>query len=300
MHLLITGASGFIGRNLLQAIPGSWHVVATYNRSNDFVAFLERKELRHVTPFSVDLAERGSGERIASLSREFDACLFLAANGDPARSVGDPRFDLASNTATVLEVSSGAVYDGLKGEVSPHSAVDPSLPYAISKLASEHYVRHFAQSGRIGRGVSVRFFGAFGPYEPERKIYTRLVRRFAQERDPRFSILGDGRNLIDAIYVDDATRALVTILEEPESLAKYTTLDLSGGSPLTIIDLVRLAGRVFDLEPQITCSGSVPEYIQFWSGDRTMAGRYGFAPAVSLAEGLQRLAIYLAGIAIAP
>src|SRR5438445_4005907 len=306
MHLLITGASGFIGRNLLQAIPGSWHVVATYNRSNDFVAFLERKELRHVTPFSVDLAERGSGERIASLSREFDACLFLAANGDPARSVGDPRFDLASNTATVLEVlhsvriqrlvyvSSGAVYDGLKGEVSPHSAVDPSLPYAISKLASEHYVRHFAQSGRIGRGVSVRFFGAFGPYEPERKIYTRLVRRFAQERDPTFDVLGDGRNLIDAMYVDDAVRALLTILQGPEAAATTMALDLSGGRPVTILELVRAAAGIFGLEPQLTGSGRVPEDMEFRSGDRTMTDHFGFAPALSLEDGLRQLAEHLA------
>jgi len=305
MRLLVTGASGFIGRNLLLAVPAGWPVLATYNRSVDFVDFVARQGLRHVEPLAVDLAQQGAGARIAAMSREFDGCVFLAANGDPARSVEDPKRDLADNTGTLVEtlqhvrvqrfvyVSSGAVYDGLRGIVSPESAVCPSLPYAISKLASEHYVEHFVRQGRIGSGVNVRFFGAFGPYEPERKIYTRLVRRFARERDARFIVSGDGRNLIDAMYVEDAVRALMLILQAREGVATHLTLDLSAGRPQTILDLVRTAAGIFDLDAQVTCAGTVAEYIQFRSGDRSMAERYGFAPRVSLEDGLRRLAAHL-------
>ena len=305
MHLLITGASGFIGRNLLQAVPAGWRVLATYHRSTDFVEFLQSKGLHHVQPLCIDLASDGAGARVAAVSSEFDGCIFLAANGEPARSVDNPRLDLTANTITLVEVlqqvrvrrfvylSSGAVYDGLRGVVSPQSLLRPSLPYAISKLASEHYVQHFSRHGRIGTGVNVRFFGAFGPLEPERKIYTRLVRRFALERDPRFSVSGDGQNFIDAMYVDDVVRALLMIVQDPEGSATSMTLDLSGGRPLTILALVRAAAEIFGLDPQITCSGSVPEYIEFRSGDRTMTERYRFSPRVSLAEGLARLASHL-------
>jgi UDP-glucose 4-epimerase len=307
MRVLITGASGFIGRNVVHGVPTGWQVLATYNRSRDFVEFLAANGLRHVEPLAVDLAQDRAGERIAAESPEFDAGLFLAANGDPARSVQDPALDLAANTATLIEVlrrvrvrrfvylSSGAVYDGLRGIVTPQSVVRPSLPYAISKLASEHYLGHFVRQGRVETGVNVRFFGAFGPHEPDRKIFTRLVRQFSQERDPRFSVRGDGRNMIDAMYVDDAVRALLLVLEEPDSTATSMTLDLSGGRQLTIAELVRSAAGVFGLEPQITYSGAVAEYIEFRSGDRTMAERYGFAPRVSLEEGLRRLAAHLGG-----
>ena len=83
--------------------------------------------------------------------------LYLAANGDPAASSERPRWDLESNTVAfvtclehcpadhVVYVSSGAVYDGLRGAVSPATPVSPRLPYAISKLASEQYLRFFAE-----------------------------------------------------------------------------------------------------------------------------------------------------------
>ena len=70
----------------------------------------------------------------------------------------------------VVYVSSGAVYDGLLGPVSPATAVSPRLPYAISKLASEQYLRFFAEHrGSVGSYINVRFFGAYGPYEPRER-----------------------------------------------------------------------------------------------------------------------------------
>src|SRR2546430_17081640 len=141
MRLLVTGASGFIGRNLLLAVPTGWPVLATCNRSVDFVDFVARQGLRHVEPLAVDLAHEGAGARIAALSREFDGCVFLAANGDPARSVEDPKRDLAANTGTLVEtlqhvraqrvayVPSGAVYGGPPGVPASLSAVCPMPAY---------------------------------------------------------------------------------------------------------------------------------------------------------------------------
>src|SRR5205085_339671 len=119
--------------------------------------FVESHGLAHVRAVHCDLT---SAADVASLAREagtVDACLYLAANGDPAASATRPAWDLQSNTlalVTCLEqmpvghfvyVSSGAVYDGLDGPVTPQTSVAPRLPYAISKLASEHYVRAFCE-----------------------------------------------------------------------------------------------------------------------------------------------------------
>ncbi|HUQ26996.1 MAG TPA: NAD(P)-dependent oxidoreductase [Usitatibacter sp.] len=298
MKLLVTGASGFVGRNLLLALPRDWAVTATYNRDASFPGFVSARELAHVRPLRVDLGDAGAVSSLDEKQRRYDACVYLAANGDPAHSEHAPAEDLRANAAAMVNVvnacrfghllffSSGAVYDGLQGSVGPASALKPTLPYAISKWASERYVMHAQKKGRIGTASVARFFGAYGPYEAERKIYGRLVRQFAFARSPGFTVRGDGRNLIDAMYIDDAVRGIRLILDRPGDTA---TFDFFSGRPLSLKDLVTQAAATFGLQAQIEYAGEVPEYIEFRSGDRTMETRFGFKPSIELPDGLARL-----------
>jgi nucleoside-diphosphate-sugar epimerase len=298
MNLLVTGASGFIGKNFLLSVPADWDVKAVYNSSVDFPHFLESHGLRHIQPVRVDLGSGDDPGGIRALGSQFDMCVFLAANGDPAFSTGHPAVDLASNAMSVVRLleevsvrrfvffSSGAVYDGLKGAVSPASHPRPALPYAISKLAAEQYLQFFQHRGQISELTLVRFFGAYGPHEPPRKIYTRLVTRFAIERNPRFVIKGDGKNLIDAMHISDAVRAIHLLLAKSSSTG---TVDLCHGRPLTLSALVQEAASTFGITPEILYEGAVPEYIEFLSCDRTMKTEFGFEPVVTLREGLTGL-----------
>lgn len=301
MKLLVTGASGFLGKNLLLSLPKETEVTAVY-RSADFLAFLKTSGLDHVRAVGADLSRAEGAEAVAAAG-DFEACVFLAANGDPALSVERPAFDLASNCATLVNLlercsfrtlvflSSGAVYDGLQGPVSPESCPRPRLPYAVSKLAAESYLAHFRRQGRVERAAVIRFFGAYGPYEPSRKVYSRLVRCFGIEGGRRFTIRGDGTNLIDAMYVTDAMRALRLVLEAPP--ADRMVFDLGSGQPLTLTELVLRAAAAFGVKPEIEYEGEVPEHIEFRTVDRTMAERFGFTPAVDLESGLLRLRDHL-------
>jgi nucleoside-diphosphate-sugar epimerase len=302
-RLIVPGASGFIGRNLVLSTPDDWEVVALYHTSADFARWVEEQGLRHVSALRCDLTDgQAVRDLCARIGARFDTCVFLAANGNPAYSVEHPIGDLEANAVTLLHFlshfeiaklvyfSSGAVYDGLHGPVSPLVSVSPRLPYAISNWACEHYARAFAHQGRVGQYVNLRFFGAYGPYEPPRKIYTKLVRRFAFERLPQFTVRGDGRNYIDAMYVEDTMRAILSVLESEEG---DLTVDLCSGTPLTIDELVRTAARTFGLEAEIEHTGQVPEYIDFTVSGEAMARLFGFRPQVSLEEGLQRFAEFL-------
>ena len=137
-------------------------------------------------------------------------------------------------------VSSGAVYDGLTGDVSPATPVSPRLPYAISKLASEQYIRFFAERrGTLASYINVRFFGAYGPYEAERKITTRWLRAMAAGQR-EFVVRGDGQNLIDFMYVDDAVDGLLALLRRAASVA---TVDFASGAPVSVDDVVQAMAR---------------------------------------------------------
>jgi UDP-glucose 4-epimerase len=302
MRVLVTGASGFIGHNVLLRAPHEWDIVALYHRATGFDDFVQRQQLAHVRAVRCDLTDPAQVARVAREVGPFDRCLHLAANGDPAQSVTRPAWDLQLNTlalVTLLEhvgldrlvyVSSGAVYDGLTGPVAPGSAIAPHLPYAIAKLASEQYVRTFAETRRtVGSYVNVRFFGAYGPYEPVRKITTRWMRGVI-EGQREFTIRGDGENLIDFMYVDDAIDGFLRLLTH----SSFTgTVDFASGCPVTVNQVARTMTEVLGVDLTIRHEGHTEEYIRFHSVDRTMRERCGFEPKVPFSVGIGRLRDFL-------
>jgi UDP-glucose 4-epimerase len=302
MRVIVTGASGFIGHNVLLRAPSDWDIVAVSHRTPGLDAFVAEHRLSHVRPVQCDLTDAGAVQALAGQVGRADAALYLAANGDPAVSVGQPRWDLESNTValvTFLEhcpvdhlvyLSSGAVYDGLLGAVTPETPVAPRLPYAISKLASEQYVRFFAgRRHAIGSYVNVRFFGAYGPYEPPRKITTRwLLALAAGQRE--FVLRGNGQNLIDFMYVDDAVDGMLRLVQAAGTSA---TVDFASGAPVSIDAIVQAMARTLGVDVTVRHEGDTEEYIQFHSVDPAMRERFGFVPVIAFEDGLKRLVDFL-------
>jgi UDP-glucose 4-epimerase len=270
MRLVVTGASGFIGRNALLRAPRDWQITAVANRTPGLEEFVTAHRLSNVRVVRCDLTDAADVRAASSQAGRADAVLYLAANGDPAASAERPRWDLESNTLAlvtfldawpvdhVVYLSSGAVYDG--------------LPYAISKLASEQYVRFFCERRHaVGGYVNVRFFGAYGPYEPARKITTRWLLALASgQRD--FVLRGNGENLIDFMYVDDAIDGMLRLVETAGTRA---TIDVASGNPVSINAIVAAMARVLSVEVTVRHEGETEEYIQFRSSDTTMRDRCG-------------------------
>ena len=301
MRLIVTGASGFIGRNVLLRAPRDWAITALYHHT-PLQPFITRHGLSHVRAVGCDLLDVAAVDSLAQSVGRADAVLYLAANGDPALSAAQPGLDLALNTTAfvnflercqvghVVYVSSGAVYDGLQGPVSPASAVSPRLPYAISKLASEQYLRFFCERSKtVDSFINVRFFGAYGPYEAPRKITTRWLSAVdAGQRE--FVIRGNGENLIDFMYVDDAVDGFLALTC---AAGERRTIDFATGSPVTINEVVRAMARACGVEVRVRHEGRTEEFIEFRSVDGTMRERFGVTPTVSMADGLARLRDHL-------
>jgi nucleoside-diphosphate-sugar epimerase len=135
----------------------------------------------------------------------------------------------------------------------------------------------------------VRFFGAYGPYEPARKITTRWLQGLA-EGQREFVVRGDGKNLIDFMYVDDAVDGFLALVKAAGTRA---TVDFASGTPISVDDVIREMASAIGVDVHVRHEGHVPEYIEFRSVDETLRTRFGVIPRVSFADGLGRLHAFL-------
>lgn len=298
MRIIITGASGFIGKNFLLKAPKEWDITALYFKSTDFTDFLKSNDLANVKAFRCNLIEAGEVKGLAEkIGKKYDLCLYLASNTDPGLSVKEPLLDAVSNVNSLINFlenfcpddfiyfSSGSVYHGLKGEVSPKSKTEPLLPYAISKLAAEQYTRFYKETRKtIKSYIVLRFFGAYGPYEPERKIYSRLIKNFGIEKKDSYEIYGNGNNLVDAMYIEDAIEGLMAVIN---SNKRNMTVDFCIGNPVSIIDLLKNITGIFNIKNlKITKKGASPENILFFASNEEFEEKFNFRPKIPLKEGI--------------
>ena len=184
-------------------------------------------------------------------------------------------------------VSSGAVYDGLVGDVTP---VRPrSTRGCPTRSRSSHRSstsRFFAERRHaVDSYANVRFFGAYGPYEPERKITTRWMRAvMAGQRT--FTVRGNGQNLIDFMYVDDAVDAFLRAGDRRRTSAAPSTSRPQRRSASTTSS--QTMARVLGVEIEVRHEGDVPEYIEFPSPTPRCANGSA-STKVSFEDGIRRL-----------
>jgi nucleoside-diphosphate-sugar epimerase len=244
---VLTGASGFLGKSLLSELPADTTVYATYHSDDRFPAWAGTCRA-DIEPIRVDL-------RTTQLDvPKVDWALLLAAQVRTEDSLRDPLgalhgiADVTLNSIQrlrceqIVHLSSGSVYEGLEGELSPARALRPKLPYSIAKLAGE-----LLFESQVRRPYwNLRFFGAYGPGEPRFKVIRRMVESFVSGATS-FTLSGEGRNRLDPMYITDAVHALIAFLLEP---AGSGTVDLCQGESLSIVEFAHQAYRMAHPNPQ--------------------------------------------------
>jgi nucleoside-diphosphate-sugar epimerase len=286
VKLVVVGGSGFIGRQFLEhADLSGFEVSATYHSDSTFPNALNRKydAIHH------DLL--GSAADFSS----YDAAVYMAGNsnhtwaldhldGDMSlNAVGLARF-LASFRGHLVLLSTGAVYFGHEGLVSPASSTAPLFPYGASKLAGELLAGWGAATGRLRSLKVLRLYYAFGPGEEERRLIRRALTQFGIKGDPRFRINGTGQSLMAPMHVTDVAGAIELALKG----GPPGTYDLPSSRPYTVREIVETAASVCGVEPDIELVPSSEATLAFFSEQQPFAKAFGFAQRLSLEAGMKQ------------
>jgi UDP-glucose 4-epimerase len=225
VHVVVTGAAGFIGAHSCRALLEHGHAVtAVDDLSHGRKDALPPEVRLHV----LDVRSPGLAPLLQALRP--DAVLHLAAQMDVRKSVTDPLHDASVNvlgTVGLLEAarlarvrrlvfasSGGAVY----GEQDLFPAPEthprrPASPYGVSKLCGEEYLMLATRLHGLST-LSLRYANVYGPGQDphgEAGVVAIFLRRL-RDGEPLL-IHGDGLQTRDYVHVQDVARANVLALE---------------------------------------------------------------------------------------
>lgn len=297
MKLLLTGASGFIGKNLLELAPKDIEIMGIYNSSRDIINFVKEKKLENVRLHKCDLTNGNEAKELfGKIGKNFEYCIFLAGNVNVPLSKEYPMKDIEITVGSLINtlqnckikrmvyMSTAGVYDGIKGHVDANNAkLNPVVPYCISKLMAEQYVKFYHSIGKVDEYVILRFGGAFGKYS-ENKFMTNLVKDVCMHHKKEIEIYGDGTNLINVMYVKDAVKALIACLKSKKSNV-VCNLALEN---MTIREAVERVSKAFGKDVKIKYKPRLKEqkYITF-TYDSDFNDIFGFKPDYSFEQGIK-------------
>lgn len=302
MLALVTGGAGFIGSNLVDALVEQGHTARVLDDlSTGFAQNLNPKaEL-----FEGDIADEAV---VRSAVEGVEVVFHQAAHRAVFRSVEHPLSTDTANThgtLTVLDAarhagvrrvvyaSSSSVYGGAEQMPTPESAPTvPRSPYAVSKLAGEHYCRVYAELFDI-ETVALRYFNVYGPRQRPESQYAAVIPLFidALRSGNPPTVHGDGLQSRDFAYIDDVVAANIAAATADSAKCSGKAYNIAGGSAYSLMDLLRILGEILEVTPEPVHVDPRPGDVRHTRADITAASQdLGFTPGVTFEDGLRRTA----------
>ncbi len=269
MRVLVTGAAGFIGSHVAEALVARGDDVVGVDCFLDYYprAVKERNiaRLRDEPRFALvedDLVDADVDRLVADV----DAVVHLAAQAGVRASWGrDFRTYSDANvlaTQRLLEAcvgrrlrfvysSSSSIYGNAPERPTTEATLPrPISPYGVSKLAGEHLCRLYAESAGVPT-VSLRYFTVYGPRQRPDMAFHRFLR--AQLLKEEIVVYDDGEQTRDFTFVDDVVAANLDALERGEPGGVY---NIAGGSRVTVNSVLAAIAELTGSEPRLRRLGA--------------------------------------------
>jgi UDP-glucose 4-epimerase len=166
----------------------------------------------------------------------------------------------------------------------------PLSPYAVSKLAGEHYCQVYA--GAYGlETVSLRYFNVFGPRQDPASEYAAVIPRFvtAALAGGGVTIYGDGTQSRDFCFIENTVEANLMAASAPAEKASGRVFNVACGEATTLNQVVEILGGLVGRKIPVTYApGRVGDVKHSLADIGEARARLGYVGAVSFIEGLRR------------
>jgi UDP-glucose 4-epimerase len=301
MRCLVTGGAGFVGSHLVEALVAAGHAVRVLD--NLSTGSLENLDLvlKHVEFVRADVTDAAAVRQAAG---GVEVVFHQAALASVPRSVADPlathracadgtlQVLLAAREAGVRRVVYAASSSAYGASASlPKRESDPTLPlspYAVAKLAGEHYCAAFSQVYGL-ETVRLRYFNVFGPRQSPDSPYAAVIPLFLQAMASGRSPLihGDGEQSRDFTFVEDVVQANLLSASAPGVSGQV--YNIACGRRTSLLELVGRINALLGTSVRPAHGAPRPGDVRHSQADigRAMA-ELGYRPRTDVEQGLRR------------
>ena len=300
---LITGVAGFIGSSLARAVLAQGDQV----RGFDNLSTGKRENIDEIAGkmefHEADLLDFPAIQRAC---RGVDYVLHEAAIPSVPRSVKDP---LESNRANVdatvhllvaardakvkrviYAASSSAYGDTPTLPKREDMPPNPISPYAVAKLAGEHYMSSFWRCYGL-ETVSLRYFNIFGPRQDPSSPYSGVLAKFITQllKGEQPTIFGDGQQSRDFTYVENVVKANLLACRAPAEKVAGKVFNIATGSRIDLNETFRVLKKLTGYSGEVKHGAERAGDVKHSLADLSQARKLlGYQPVVDFEEGLRK------------
>jgi UDP-glucuronate 4-epimerase len=310
MRVVVTGACGFIGSHVSEALLLRGDDVVGVDNFNAFYdPAIKRGHQRLLTDKGARIVEGDilDGALMHKTIDGADVVVHLAAWAGVRPSIEQPALYQQQNiegTVKLLDVmraqtkvprmvfaSSSSVYGGNK-KVPFHeddAVNEPVSPYAATKRAGEILLWTYAHCFGVF-STSLRFFTVYGPRQrPEMAIHKFASLLLAGKPVPQY---GDGTTARDYTYIDDIVAGVLAAVDRTTG-DPARIYNLGNSSTITLSALIDAIASAFDVEKKITLLPEQLGDVPLTNADVTRArAGLGYRPQTSIHDGLKKFAAW--------